>query len=300
MDYNLLKVLNAVVATGNVTRAAERLNLSQPATSNALARLRTAMDDPILIRSGNTMVPTARALQTAEQAELIASNIEQVFSPPPVFNPKTSSHRFTIALTDHGMQTVVPKLLQELANLAPNIKLDIRTLGEQDSLASISKALVNNDIDFLISRKTDTPKVFNNLDLFTDQFVTISSDTHPRINERLTKKMYLKEQHILVSFSGDRHGLVDAALGRENKSRNVAHTVNNFFSAALLIDKTDLLCTVSEKIAGNLTQKFNLQTFPCPVKIPEFKVAMYWSRAQEKKPEHHWFISFMANIKQQY
>ncbi|MBD5769626.1 LysR family transcriptional regulator [Marinomonas colpomeniae] len=296
MDYNLLKALTALVSTSNVTRAAEKLHLSQPAASNALARLRTAMEDPILIRSGNAMIPTERAIHAAKEAELLIDKIEQLFSPPTAFIPETSNHRFVIALTDYGMQTVVPTLLQSLAKAAPNIELDIRLLGDKDSLASLSEALLNNEVDFLISRMIETPKAFNSIDLFQDQFVTIASSHHSRINKELSERLFLKEKHILVSFSGDRHGLVDAALKSQSKNRVIAHTVSNFYNAALMVEKTDLLCTVSEKVVGDLSEKFNIQTLPCPIVMPKFSVGMYWSRVQDKKPEHVWFIQFLKSI----
>jgi len=296
MDYNLLKALIALVSTSNVTRAAEKLHLSQPAASNALARLRTAMEDPILIRAGNAMIPTERAIHAAKEAELLIDKIEQLFSPPIAFIPETSNHRFVIALTDYGMQTVVPTLLQSLTKVAPNIELDIRLLGDKDSQASLSEDLLNNEVDFLISRMIDTPKAFNGMTLFQDQFVTIASNQHSKINKALSEKSFLQEKHILVSFSGDRHGLVDAALKQQSKTRTITHTVSNFYNAALMVEKTDLLCTVSEKVVGDLSDRFNIQTLPCPIALPTFSVGMYWSRVQEKKPEHVWFIEFLKSI----
>ena len=296
MDYNLLKALTALVSSANVTKAAEKLHLSQPAASNALARLRSTMEDPILIRSGNSMTPTGRAIEAAKQAELLIDKIESLFSPPNDFVPETSSHRFVLALTDYGMQTVGPTLLQELAKVGPNIELDIRLLGDKDSQASLSEALLNNEVDFLISRLIETPKAFNSMALFQDQFVTIASSQYSRIKQSLSEELFLQEKHLLVSFSGDRYGIVDAALHKQSKTRTIAHTVSNFYSAALMVEKTDLLCTMSGKIVADLNEKFNIQVFDCPVNMPAFSTRMYWSRVQEKKPEHVWFIQFLKSI----
>lgn len=296
MDYNLLKALTALVSTQNVTKAAEKLHLSQPAASNALARLRSTMGDPILIRSGNSMAATERAIEAAKQAETLIDKIESLFSQPTDFVPETSNHRFVIALSDYGMQTVAPILLQELAKVGPNIELDIRLLGDKDSQASLSKALLNNEVDFLISRVIETPKVFNSMGLFQDQFVTIASSEHSRAKQSLTEELFLQEKHVLVSFSGDRYGIVDAALDKKSKKRTIAHTVSNFYSAALMVEKTDLLCTMSGKIVADLQGKFNIQVFDCPINMPAFSTTMYWSRMQEKTPEHVWFIQFLKSI----
>jgi len=296
MDYNLLKALTALVSSANVTKAAEKLHLSQPAASNALARLRSTMEDPILIRSGNAMTPTERAVQAAKEAELLIDKIENLFSPPKEFVPEISSHRFVLALTDYGMQTVAPTLLQALAKAGPNIELDIRLLDDKDSQASLSEALLNNEVDFLITPLIETPKAFSSMELFQDQFVTIAASQHSRVNQSLSEEQFLQEKHLLVSFSKDRHGIVDTALHKQSKKRTIAHTVSNFYSAALMVEKTDLLCTISGKIVDDLDEKFNIQVFDCPVNMPAFSIRMYWSRVQEKKPEHIWFIQFIKSI----
>jgi len=296
MDYNLLKALTALVSTANVTKAAEKLHLSQPAASNALARLRSTMDDPILIRSGNSMMPTERAIEAAKQAETVIDKIERLFSHPKAFVPATAKHRFVIVLSDYGMQTVAPILLQELAKVAPNIELDIHLLGNKDSQATLSEALLNNEVDFLISKLIETPKAFNSMPLFKDQFVTIASAEHSSTKQTLTEELFLQEKHILVSFSGDRHGIVDTALDKQSKKRTIAHTVSNFYSAALMVEKTDLLCTISGKIVDDLNKKFNIQIFDCPINMPAFSTRMYWSRVQERTPEHVWFIQFLKSI----
>lgn len=297
MDYNLLKALTVLVSTSNVTRAAEKLHLSQPAASNALARLRETMQDPILVRSGNTMIPTERAINAAKEAQTLISKVEQLFAPPAEFNPATSNHRFTLALTDYGMQTLVPRLLQELTNAAPNIELDFRLLSEKDSQASISESLINNEIDFLISPIIKTPKAFNSTPLFRDEFVTIASSKHSKIQKTLSESTFLEEKHILVSFSGDRDGVVDAKLKNQGKQRIIAHTVNNFYNAALMVEKTDLLCTVSQRIANNLCEKFDIQILECPLTLPELSIGLHWSRVQETKPEYIWFIHFLKSMK---
>jgi len=297
MDYNLLNVLVAVVEEENVSQAAERLNLSQPATSNALARLRTAMNDPVLIRSGNRMLPTPRAIQAALSASDLIKQIESVFDIPKPFDAATSGHRFKLALTDHGMQTVMPALLRKLADIAPSIELDIQTMGPTDNNQSIAQALETGELDFVISRAVITPQDFNSMVLFSDNFVTLMTSDHPRLKNRITKQQFLKEKHILVSFSGDRLGLIDAALNTENKQRVITHTVNNFLNAALMIEQTDLLCSVSQKVASSLVNRFNLTAIPCPVKVDDLVIALHWHRRNEQIPAQQWFVEVMKALK---
>ena len=296
MDYNLLKALSALVSASNVTMAAEQLHLSQPAASNALARLRETMKDPILVRSGNTMIATERAIEAAKKAQELMVSIEHLFAPAKVFNPRTSHYRFTLALTDYGMQTLVPALLHTLAKTAPNIELDFHLLTDRDSQSSVTAALINRKIDFLIAPTLKTPKAFNSTHLFSDSFVTIASYDHSYIHQAITQNTYLKEKHILVSFSGDRDGVVDSTLKSQGKKRTIAHTVNNFYNAALMVEKTDLLCTVSKKIADTIKEKFDIQILKCPIELPELPIAMYWSRVQEAKPEHDWFIDLVKSV----
>lgn len=295
MDYNLLKTLTALVSTSNVTQAAKQLHLSQPAASNALARLRQTMQDPILVRSGNTMIATERAINAAKEAQVLMDKIEQLFTPCEQFDPITSHHRFTLALTDYGMQTVVPSLLQALTQAAPNIELDFRLLNDKDTQRSVTSALINNEIDFLIAPIIQTPKAFNSLHLFDDHFVTIASRQHARVGQSLSIERFLDEKHILVSFSGDRDGLVDTTLKKQGQKRTIAHTVNNFYNAALMVEKTELLCTVSQKVAKNLNDKFDIQTVKCPIPLSPLSIGLHWSRVQETKPEHAWFISLLKS-----
>ena len=281
----------ALVEERGVTAAAKRLHLSQPATSAQLSRLREALQDPVLIRSGNQMLPTHRAQVAAAKARDAMVQIDDVFAEDNAFNPQVSQHRFSIGVTDFAMQAALTQIIAHLHQVAPQVDLQLQNLEQWKNEDGVLSALQTGELDFVFSRTVPVPKEVQSQKLLSTQWVTIANSQHPRIDKVLTLKRFLAEQHLLVSFSGDNSGLVDEYLQAEGLSRRVSHTVGQFLYAGMIVSETELLCTMAEPIAVQLQRSHeNVRTLSCPVKMPPLNLSMYWHRRFESHPANDWLL----------
>ncbi|MCX8995709.1 LysR family transcriptional regulator [Rhizobiaceae bacterium BDR2-2] len=269
IDFNLLKVLDALLSETSVSGAAQRLGLSQPATSAALSRLRRVTGDLLLVRRGNLMVPTARAEELRPRVARLVDEIAQTLQQPVAFDPMTSHRRFRVIANEYATLVLMAPLALRLRETAPNVTLEVLPFDPrfEERLAAQDCDLVVGHRDFLgPARRTEA--------LFTETWVSIARADHPRLGAKVTLDAFLAESHAMVTSTGRAEGNVDRALARIGRERTVALTLPHFLVAPEVIARSDLVMTLPHCVASTFAETWPLRLFPPPLDLAGFEVAL--------------------------
>lgn len=285
IDLNLVRILDALLEHRSVTKAARQLGLSQSATSHALARLRTLLQDPLFIRDKHAFAPTARAARLAQPLRQTLLELERTLQPPRPFDPKTARQRFTIATADYAQFVLLPELVKRLTREAPGVDLWFRAFSE----ASPNRA-ASEDADVVIGPRLDdsTSGAIVERALFDERFVCILRSAHPALSKRWTPERFAALQHVLIAPGGKPGGTVDEALARLKLERRVTVGVPHFLSAPYLVVDSDLVATVPERLARLVSPSLKLEVREPPIAVPGFGVFLYWHRRHQHDPAHVW------------
>lgn len=290
-DLNLLLVLHVLLMERSVSKTAERLRLSQPAVSAALNRLRTALKDPILVRDGLRMVPTPRAEQLVEPVQEIVTSIERTLADPKPFDCRSVSRVFRIATNDYGAFIIMPLVMSRMQEIAPQVTIEI-----WDIALDLETALREAKIDLVVADTWTLRQCKCREMLFPETFTCLVRQDHPRVHTQLNLDGYLHEKHALVSARGRVTGNVDIALSQQNKQRNVQVTLPHILVIPAMIAATDMIVTVATRIANRFAADYRLQTFPPPISLEGFDLAMAWPHRMDNDPATQWLRSEIAAI----
>ncbi len=290
VDLNLFVVFDVIYREGNLTRASEALNLSQPAVSHALARLRDRFDDPLFERSGKKMLPTPLAKAIVERVREGLGNLESTLSDGLVFDPSTAERTFTIAMRDVLEAKALPEIAMRLKQVAPNIRFRSVRLARRD----IESALVRGTIDFAADVLIPVSKQLNHALLGSEELSVMMARGHPLANnlELFDLKAYVSSQHVQVSSRPDGPGIEDLALSRLGESRDIAMRCQHYYAAAKVVEQTDWLLTLPTTYANALSDDSNPDTgnlvLPLPFKTEPLEVHLYWHTKAEQDPAMVW------------
>jgi DNA-binding transcriptional LysR family regulator len=262
-DLNLLRTLRALLETCNVSAAARQLNLSQPATSAALSRLRHALGDLLLVRNGNRMSLSPRAERLLPRVRLVMTEIELALRDDP-FDPTTSERTFRIAATDDAIGIIVTPLIERLRIAAPSILIDILGVA-----ADVASDLAASKIDVAIAAGWYLRHARNREPLLRDRYVGLSCG-----KKHFDLAKYAGAQHVLVAPHGRNPGVVDNALRKMGMTRKVVITVPDFASAARLVATGSMIATVPSRIAVHYAKHYRLNVFAVPLQLPELNIAV--------------------------
>ena len=282
-DLNLLRVLDALLSETQVSAAARRLNCSQPATSAALTRLRGALDDPILVRDGQRMLLSPLAEQLRPRVRSLLQEIEQTLGASSKFDAATSNRCFRILANDYAITVVLSPLIEALRRRAPGLTMEILPLEE-----NFVERLAAGDFDLAVRDRWSLRSARRLESLFNEDYVCIARKDHPRLSKKPTLGEFLAEGHVLISPRGRVPGVVDAPLKRLRRKRRVAVTVPHFLAGPAIIARTDFVMTIPRRIARKYSDLYALRTFPPPLKIPGFEVAIAWPSRSEADPAIQW------------
>jgi DNA-binding transcriptional LysR family regulator len=283
LDLNLLLVFEAVLAERSITRAGAHLGLSQPAVSNALARLRSALGDPLIVRAGTGMEPTPRGLELAPAIRHALTTIRSALAPPDAFDPAQASQVFRIATADDMELTLLPNLLERMKRSAPGIDLEIsRQLGGAES------ALRTGGLDLFIGAWFDVPSAFRSHLLRTEGFMCIARKGHPAIASELSLPIYMQLGHIVVSPTERPGSVIDAVLQDQDLGRRVVLKTSHFLIAPLVVARTDLIATLPRAVARACAEFLELALYPPPIDAPGFPVRMVWHPRVHDHAPHRW------------
>lgn len=291
-DLNLLVAFDALVAEGNVTRAAERVGLTQPAMSHALGRLRKLVGDPLFVRSPQGMVPTPRALELVDPVRRALGEIDRALHQAPRFEPQKARRPFTLSCVDFGSLVVVPPLLSRLRAEAPGADLIVRQLR----METIERQLVDGEVDVAAGVLAEGEPWMVTRRIFSDGFVCVARRGHPLVTGPLSLDQFLALDHALISPRGKRGGVVDSALSRLGKKRRVALMIPHFLAAPIVIARSDLVLTLPERIARAFVEMLPLTMVPPPIELEGFSVSAFWHERQAHDPAHAWFRNLVVEV----
>lgn len=285
-DLNLLVTLDALLAERNVTRAARRVGLTQPAMSNALARLRVALGDPVLVRAKGGMVPTAKAEAVGRAATLLLREVERVVGAAADFDARTARREFTIAASDYVASVLLTPLLERLTQEAPNIALRVVPLEPDLSLAKLEAGT----LDFTLGFFRRVPSSLRRLRLFTDDNVGIAKNDHPIVRGKSAKCSVadlVSARHVRIAPQGEARGFLDVALGKQGRRREIALTSTQFLLAIAALD-AGLVGIVPGRLARFLERLGDVRAFALPIALPVITVDAYWHARMHDEPAHAW------------
>lgn len=289
-DLNLLVTLDVLLAEGSVARAARRLRLSPSAMSRALARLREATGDPLLVRAGRGLVPTPRALDLRDQVSRLVQDAEAVLRPAEALDLARLAHTFTLRTGDGFVENFGADLLARVAGEAPGVRLRFVPKPDKDS-APLRDGSV--DLETGVVGGTTGPEVRAQA-LFRDRFVGAVRQGHPLCRGEVTAARYAAGRHVLVSRRGLDRGPVDDALEALGLERDVATTVGGFATALALVRAADLIAAVPERHTQTL--RAGLHSFPLPLTVPPITVSMLWHPRLDADPAHRWLRGCVREI----
>jgi len=292
-DLSLLVALDALLTERSVTGAAERLQLSQPATSALLARLRTRLNDPLLIRTPRGMAPTAKALRLAAPLKQLLGEIEHLLNSDQEFEPLKVETTMFMAAADYAETVIFPALINRLRMEAPGLRLAIHPLD----FTAVSKQMEKGEVDIAFLQLSTTPQHLRVQRLFEEQYVCIARRGHPRIKRRLSLEEFCQLGHIFVSPSGGGFaGATDLALAKVKRRRTVAVSVPHFLAAVEFVKNSDLIAVVPRRLAT--LHQDALQLITPPVLIDGFTLVLAWHDRIHRDPLHQWFRHVVGEVVQ--
>ena len=289
-DLRLLLALDALLTELNVTRAAERLHISQPAMSAQLARLRHLFDDPLLVPSGRQMVPTSRALSLQEPLHHALEDLTQLVRDRQSFDPATSQRTFRIIAPDYLHMALTCPLIQAAEAVAPEVKFALLPF-EQNTAWSMLEA---HDADLLLAWKQATPIEAKARHIYDEKLSVIQRTGHPRGTKKLTLAAYCKLKHLVVSQEGqDFRGPIDEELEKSGRQRQVIASAASLLVAPSLIAKTDLVASIPSKLAFMMDD--TIDQFDLPLPGLNFEILASWHPRLQNDPAHQWVRNLVVS-----
>ncbi len=284
VDLNLLIVFETLMHERSVTRAAEKLFLGQPAISAALSRLRSLFDDPLFVRTGRSMEPSARAVEIFALLSPALDSISTAVSRAADFDPATSTAVFRIGLSDDAEFALLPQLLKRVRAEAPGIVLVVRRVN----YLLMPSLLASGEISVGVSWTSDLPANAKRKVLRRSRPKVLRADSKPG---NLSLDEFCARPHALVSFAGDLSGFMDEILEKLGRKRHVVLAVPQFNGLGSLLTGTDILATVPDYTAEQLTAAGGLRAEDPPLEVQSFELHMAWRGSQDNDPGERWLRS---------
>lgn len=293
LDLNLLVALNVLIEEANVTKAAEKLNMSQSSMSHALKRLRIVLGDEILIRTSREMEVTTYAREISDRVRQILTEIQSTLLEKGTFDPATAREDFKIATSDYVEATLGINLLQKLTKSAPNIRIRICNLNKERAI----EALDNDRIDLVIDANFPLKPWHICEDLYQEELVCVVKSDLPLTEISLDD--YLDRPSLLVSMRDNFQGSADLNLEQQMRSRQVVWSTAHFLSIPFLILYSDCVALLPNSIARTCAKAMGLKILPPPIEVPGFTVSMIWHQRNTNSLAHQWLRSQLIAAKPQ-
>ena len=286
VDLNLLVMLDALLREQSVTRAARAMDITQPAMSNALKRLRKLLGDPVLVRTASGMQPTARAAQLHRPVRNVLAEMEALIAPNRAFEPETAERLFTILITDYAASILMPHIVDVLEDEAPNIALNILSAGS-DAIDQIERG----EADFLVNEFGRLPANFHQQRLWTDRLACLIRADHPALaaaGGTLTLEAFLSQRHVLITQTGVGLSRIDEALADRGLSRTISVLTRHYQLPRELIAHSDMIVALPARIARYQARHLGLVVQPPPIDLPGFEIGMAWGALDHHDMAHRW------------
>jgi DNA-binding transcriptional LysR family regulator len=283
LDLNLLLALDALLAERNVTKAAARLHISQPALSAQLARLRDVFSDPLLTPIQRGMAPTARALELQEPLREVLDNVRAVVDRGAALNPAKAKLTLSLAASDYEQYAVLMPFISRLREVAPQIKVALMRLNG----TLLEKQMEAGEIDLAIMNPLTAPPNLRSRHLHDDRYVCIVRKDHPRVKRKMTIELMATLEHIVVSpRGGSFRGATDDAMAAHGKKRKVTISASSFLWVPEMVQRSDMMALVPERLVRERSDQLTILESPIPV--PGFSVSMLWNERTHTHKAYQW------------
>jgi len=295
-DLNLLVCFDALMSERNVSKAAEKVFLSQSGMSHALSRLRALLDDPVLMRTEQGMMPTPRALEMEVPVREMLNRINRTIYAPTAFAPLTSDRKFVLYCTEYFECLVMPKLMAHLEKVAPHCTVAAEILTHELP----ESKLISGEVDFVIGVEglMDIPKTLMSRNWIQDSLVCLVRKENKKIGSSVSLEQFAETFHILLSILGSpfKFAFLDKWLKKQNVQRIYSATTAAFLPAALILAETDYIMTLPRRMAIKLSEIMPLRLVELPNNPPNFQLNLIWHPLYEKDSAHIWFKEQLLSL----
>ena len=292
IDLNLLVVFHQLMVEGRVSKVADNLGLTQPAVSNSLAKMRRLFGDDLFVRTPAGMVPTPFAEQLGEPIGYALSMIHGGLNQQSRFDPASAKLAVTIGMTDIGEIVFLPRLVERLSREAPGVALNT----VRNSAVNLRDDMEAGRVDLAIGLLPQLKAGFFQRRLFTQRYVCLMREGHALAKRKISLAEFSGAEHLLVVSEGTGHGKVDEVLKRSGVERRVTLTVPHFVAVGHILQSTDLLATVPERLAERMVGPFSLAVVPHPGQLPEVAINVFWHAKFHKAPANQWLRSLLFEM----
>lgn len=284
LDLNLLVALDVLLEEQNITRAAERMHMTQSATSGVLGRLRTYFEDELLVQVGRKMQPTPYALELAKPVREVLLTIQSSITAKPVFDPTTSKRHFRLVTSDYLISVLFAQVIQKIHQVAPHITFEM--LGPSDNSGEL---LVRGEVDLMIVPERYIIEGHPSKLLFEEDHVCVVWQGNTQVGDSLTLEQYMDMGHVSVGFGRSRHMSIEEwFMNQYGFNRRLEVITNDFNTLPQLIVGTQRIATMHKRLAYLYAEYLPLRILPPPVKIPVMREYLLWHRSVDGDPMHRW------------
>jgi DNA-binding transcriptional LysR family regulator len=280
LDLNLLRVFAAIYVERNVSAAARRENLSQPAMSNALMRLRRSFNDELFVKTPMGMEPTARARQLIQPISDALNILKQGLVQTQVFDPRTMPRHFKLLMSDAGESSILPALMRHISSMSTKVSFEVLNLPHERYAEALQTGAADVAIGYLPFLKSG----FERAHLFDDHYSVILRNGHPLLKRRLSMNAFIGAEHVAVS-TGKADALVDKQLSKNRQKRHIKLKVSHYHVAVDIVAGSDLIATVPQMIAASA---MGVSVQPLPFKVEPASVLMVWHSILQQDPTNQW------------
>jgi DNA-binding transcriptional LysR family regulator len=292
IDLNLLVLFNQLIMERRVSKVAETLGLTQPAVSNSLAKMRRLFGDELFLRTPSGMIPTAFAERLAEPVRNALAMIHAGLNQQEAFDPTKGRLSIMIGMTDIGEIVFLPALVKRLAQEAPGITLNT----VRNSAVNLRDDMESGKVDLAIGLLPQLKAGFFQRRLFRQRYVCLLRRGHRLDKKKITLADYQRAEHLVVVSAGTGHGKVDELLMRAKIQRVVRLTVPHFVGVGHILQSSDLVATVPERLAQHLVEPFGLICIPHPVRLPEVSINVFWHAKLHRSPVNQWLRDVVLDM----
>jgi DNA-binding transcriptional LysR family regulator len=292
MDLNLLVVFNQLLLDRSVSVAADKLDLTQPAVSNALKRLRAVLKDELFIRTSRGMEPTPYALHLAEPVIYALGALQTAFTTRDTFDPLSSSRNFQLAMTDIGEMYFMPPLMVALSKVAPNVRVST----VRPNAGNLREDMESGSVDLALGLLPNLQAGFFQRRLFRHRYVCVFRKEHPVARSPMTLKQFSELDHVGVVAANTGHGEIDGLLERAGIKRRLKLMLPHFIAVGHVLQSTDLIATLPERFAERCEAPFGLVTSPHPARLPDIAINLFWHAKFNRDPANMWIRQLFVEL----
>lgn len=292
-DLNLLRIFDSLWRHRHLGRASDELGVSQPALSHSLKRLRAQIGDVLFVKARNGVQPSSRAVDLAPVIQALLASVRQDVLLAPDFAPLTAQRKFTLAMSDLGEMTFLPKMLENLATLAPGVDIVTVSMPPRDLMAALQRGEVDLTMGYFPDLQGSD--IFQQR-LFSHGFVCLVSSAHPTAQKGLTQQQFLELSHAVVQTEGRTQEIVEQYLKTRGIKRRELLRCPHFFSIPMVIASTNLIVTVPESVGRVFSGTTSLRALPAPFDFPAYDVKQHWHRCQHDDPGNRWLRSVLVKL----